>query len=116
MGFSDVYRSVLKDYPDVLTVEEMSRALGISTKTGYKLIRENKIDFVIAHWTYAVKSDKLVSANSRSPIDLHKGGYYYGSRTSARKERYLLHGAVLPQRERKTQKQMDFNQASGKGK
>ena len=23
MGFSDVYRSVLKDYPDVLTVEEM---------------------------------------------------------------------------------------------
>lgn len=44
MGFSDVYRSVLKDYPDVLTVEEMSRALGISTKTGYKLIRENKIE------------------------------------------------------------------------
>ena len=44
MGFSDVYRSVLKDYPDVLTVEEMSRALGISTKTGYKLIQENKIE------------------------------------------------------------------------
>ena len=43
MGFSDVYRSVLKDYPDVLTVEEMSRALGISTKTGYRILREGKI-------------------------------------------------------------------------
>ena len=95
MGFSDVYRSVLKDYPDVLTVEEMSRALGISTKTGYKLIRENKIESLkvgrsyripkahllsymrlIAHWTSAVESDKIVSANSRSPIDLHKGGIF----------------------------------------
>ena len=104
MGFSDVYRSVLKDYPDVLTVEEMSRALGISTKTGYKLIRENKIEslksrallsnsqstpsfvyalgyeilvgFLIAHWTSAAEPDKLVSANSRSPIDLHKGGIF----------------------------------------
>ena len=28
MGFCDVYRSVLKEYPDILTVEEMSRALG----------------------------------------------------------------------------------------
>ena len=44
MGFSDVYRSVLKEYPDILTVEEMSKALGVSTKTGYKLIRENKWD------------------------------------------------------------------------
>ena len=96
MGFSDVYRSVLKDYPDVLTVEEMSRALSISTKTGYKLIRENKIEslkvgrssfvyalgyeilagFLIAHWTSAAEPDKLVSANSRSPIDLHKGGIF----------------------------------------
>lgn len=104
MGFSDVYRSVLKDYPDVLTVEEMSRALGVSTKTGYKLIRENKIEslkvgrsyripkaqpsfvyalgyeilagFLIAHWTSAAEPDKLVSANSRSPIDLHKGGIF----------------------------------------
>ena len=36
MGFNDVYRSVLKEYPDILTVEEMSRALGVSTKTGYQ--------------------------------------------------------------------------------
>ena len=54
MGFSDVYRSVLKDYPDVLTVEEMSRALGISTKTGYKLIRENKIESLKVGRSYRI--------------------------------------------------------------
>ena len=43
MLFQEMYNTVLKAYPDVLTVEEMSRALGVSTKTGYRLVRENKI-------------------------------------------------------------------------
>jgi len=35
------YRNMLKNYPDVLTVEQMCEILGgISTKTGYKLINE----------------------------------------------------------------------------
>ena len=61
MGFSDVYRSVLKDYPDVLTVEEMSRALGISTKTGYKLIRENKIESLKVGRAYRIPKAHLLS-------------------------------------------------------
>ena len=61
MGFSDVYRSVLKDYPDVLTVEEMSRALGISTKTGYKLIRENKIESLKVGRSYRIPKAHLLS-------------------------------------------------------
>lgn len=61
MGFSDVYRSVLKDYPDVLTVEEMSRALGISTKTGYKLVRENKIESLKVGRSYRIPKAHLLS-------------------------------------------------------
>lgn len=61
MGFSDVYRSVLKDYPDVLTVEEMSRALGISTKTGYKLIQENKIESLKVGRSYRIPKAHLLS-------------------------------------------------------
>ena len=61
MGFSDVYRSVLKDYPDVLTVKEMSRALGISTKTGYKLIRENKIESLKVGRSYRIRKAHLLS-------------------------------------------------------
>ena len=61
MGFSDVYRSVLKDYPDILTVEEMSKALGVSTKTGYKLIRENKIECIKVGRSYRISKAHLLS-------------------------------------------------------
>lgn len=61
MGFSDVYRSVLKEYPDILTVEEMSRALGVSTKTGYKLIRENKIECIKVGRSYRIPKAHLLS-------------------------------------------------------
>ena len=54
MGFSEVYRSVLKEYPDIMTVEEMSRALGVSTKTGYKLVRENRIEYLKVGRSYRI--------------------------------------------------------------
>ena len=37
------YRVMLRKYPDVMDVEQMCEILGISQKTGYSLIRENKI-------------------------------------------------------------------------
>ena len=61
MGFSDVYRSVLKEFPEILTVEEMSRALGVSTKTGYKLIRENKIEYLKVGRSYRIPKANLLS-------------------------------------------------------
>ena len=60
MGFSDVYRSVLKEYQDILTVEEMSKALGVSTKTGYKLIRENKIECIKVGRSYRISKAHLL--------------------------------------------------------
>ena len=61
MGFSDVYRSVLKEYPDILTVEEMSKALGVSTKTGYKVIRENKIECIKVGRSYRIPKAHLLA-------------------------------------------------------
>ena len=61
MGFRDVYRSILKEYPDILTVEEMSKALGVSTKTGYKLIRENKIECIKVGRSYRIPKAHLLS-------------------------------------------------------
>ena len=40
---SETYISVFKDYPDVVSVEQMSEMLQISTKTAYKLLHENRI-------------------------------------------------------------------------
>lgn len=33
---------IFSDYPDVVTVEQLSTMLGISTKTAYKLVKEKK--------------------------------------------------------------------------
>ena len=41
------YTKMLKDYPDVLNVYQMCKALGgISTKTGYKLLKEKRIESI----------------------------------------------------------------------
>lgn len=61
MGFNEIYRSVLKEYPDILTVEEMSKALGVSTKTGYRLIRENKIEYLKVGRSYRIPKAHLLS-------------------------------------------------------
>ena len=40
----DAYRLMLKDYPDVMDIGEMCKVLGISKKTGYKLLKDRKIE------------------------------------------------------------------------
>lgn len=42
----DAYRLMLKEYPDVMNIEQMCEALGISTKTGYKLLKDGKIEYL----------------------------------------------------------------------
>jgi len=39
----ELYCVVLKDYPDILDVKQVSVILGVSTKTVYRLLRENTI-------------------------------------------------------------------------
>lgn len=38
----DAYKLMLKEYPDVLGIDQMCEILGISTKTGYRILREGK--------------------------------------------------------------------------
>ena len=39
----DAYTLMLKEYPDVMNIEQMCEILGISTKTGYRILREGKV-------------------------------------------------------------------------
>lgn len=39
----DAYKLTLKDYPDVMSIEQMCEILRISTKTGYRILREGKV-------------------------------------------------------------------------
>ena len=60
MRYNEIYQSILKDYSDILTVEEMSKALGISTKTGYRLLRDNKIEHLRLGRTYRIPKAHLL--------------------------------------------------------
>lgn len=43
MTQSDAYKLMLREYPDIMSVEQVSEVLGISTKTCYKLLRAGTI-------------------------------------------------------------------------
>ena len=51
---------IFSDYPDVLTVEDLSRMLGISTKTAYKLLKEQKIKSITIGRTYRIPKVNLL--------------------------------------------------------
>jgi excisionase family DNA binding protein len=55
----NIYQSMLREYPDVMSAEQMSDALGISTKTGCKLLREGKICSLKIGKTYRVPKAHL---------------------------------------------------------
>ena len=39
----EIYRLVFQEYPDVLNVKQVSKLLGVSTKTVYKLINDGTL-------------------------------------------------------------------------
>ncbi|MBR2042373.1 MAG: helix-turn-helix domain-containing protein [Oscillospiraceae bacterium] len=57
----NVYKNVLKNYPDVLTVDEVSNALKVSTKTVYRLLKENKIDHICTGRIYRIPKANLLA-------------------------------------------------------
>jgi len=57
----DAYRIMLKEYPDVMTVEQMCEVLGISKKTGYKLLRTNIISSIKVGRTYRIPKINILN-------------------------------------------------------
>ena len=61
MNGREAYRVMFRDYPDVVTVEQMSRMLGISDKTSYALLRDNKIEHFKVGRTYKIPKIHILS-------------------------------------------------------
>ena len=40
----DAYTMIFKEYPDVVSVTQMSKMLGISEKSAYRLLKKNCIE------------------------------------------------------------------------
>ncbi len=55
------YSSFLSEYPDVLSIDEMCSILKISTKTGYKLLKEGKISSLKIGRAYRVPKIHLIT-------------------------------------------------------
>lgn len=54
MSGRDAYGIMLKDFPDIMNIDEMCDALDVSTKTGYKLLKEGKISSMKVGRTYRI--------------------------------------------------------------
>lgn len=50
----DAYRLILRNYPDVMSVQQMCDILHISTKTGYRMIRKQEIQVLKIGRSYRV--------------------------------------------------------------
>ena len=63
MGFAmkDVYSVMLKDFPDLLDIEQTSKALGVSTKTVYKLLKSEKLTAMKVGRAYRVHKVHLLA-------------------------------------------------------
>ena len=57
----DAYRIMLRDYPDVLDIQQMSEILGVSTKTGYKLLQTGKIVALKVGRTYRIPKAHILT-------------------------------------------------------
>lgn len=56
----EAYSVMLKDYPDILNINEMCDVLGVSTKTGYRLLREGQIIAMKVGRTYRIPKVHLL--------------------------------------------------------
>jgi excisionase family DNA binding protein len=61
MNFKEVYQTVLKDCPEIMSVEETSAALGVSTKTVYKMLKNGTIQNMKVGRSYRVPKVHLLS-------------------------------------------------------
>lgn len=55
------YAKMLKDYPELIRIEQLCEALGgISTKTGYKLLKEKRITSLKIGREYRITKSNLI--------------------------------------------------------
>lgn len=55
------YGILIKDYPDIMDVDTMCQMLGISTKTGYKLLKSKTITALKVGRAYRIPKQHVLS-------------------------------------------------------
>lgn len=57
----EAYSLMLKNYPDIMNINELCEVLCISTKTGYRLLRDGDISCLKVGRTYRIPKAHLLS-------------------------------------------------------
>ena len=68
----DAYKLMLKEYPDVMNIEQMCEILGISTKTGYRILREGKVCCIKVGRAYRIPKAHLFTYRSIGCAELQE--------------------------------------------
>lgn len=61
LSSKDAYSVMLKEYPDVLDINQMCDILGVSTKTGYKILKAGTINSLKIGRTYRIPKVHIIS-------------------------------------------------------
>ena len=57
----DAYCLMFKEYPDVVSITQLSQMLGISEKTAYRLLKENQIEHFKIGRSYRIPKLNVLS-------------------------------------------------------
>ena len=70
---NDTYTLFFRDFPDVLSVLQLSRMLNINEKAAYQLVRENRIDHFKIGRTFKIPKMAVIKYMNKvvSVADLH---------------------------------------------
>ena len=61
LSSKDTYSLMLKDYPDVMNIDQMCEILGVSTKTGYKLLKNGDVTYIKIGRNYRIPKAHIIS-------------------------------------------------------
>lgn len=61
LSSKEAYTLMLKDYPDVMTIEQMCEIFGVSTKTGYKLLKNGEVTHLKIGRNYRIPKAHILS-------------------------------------------------------
>ena len=70
---NDTYTLIFRDFPDILSVLQLSRMLNINEKAAYQLVRENRIDHFKIGRTFRIPKMAVIKYMNKavSVADLH---------------------------------------------
>jgi excisionase family DNA binding protein len=57
----EAYQIMLRDYPDVMGIQQVCRILNVSTKTGYRLIKDGQLCCMKVGRTYRIPKVHLLT-------------------------------------------------------